>query len=918
MEKLFIGILNMSIASCILILFVILIRLIFRRAPKAFLCILWAFVGLRLICPFTLQSAVCLIPDSQSFIEDFFWQENNTLSQTEISDDKPELSQDRTHKTNEEYENKDSGMNKDHTAKQDESSRGYAHQVQESTPENEKRSDNMNHNSNETSFDTRNILLSVFSYIWVLAAMIIFVSALIRYFMLIYRLRGAAADKRGFYYSDRIETPFILGILRPRIYLPEETEDSDLEYIIEHERAHLRRLDHIWKPIGFFILCLHWFNPLAWVAYFLFCKDTELACDEKVVYNYSFEKRKEYSRALINCSERKNPMDHVTLAFGESGVKERVINVLSYKKPAFWVIIICVLAAAGICVFLMTAPVSKKETVSESISDRSNSSKQGDTDLLAVGIPDEKPLGSVMGEAVLVDPDKWVFSKNGLAPKDGDWTKLINDDSIDCSSMTYKYYLDIDYAKPDMRKITSKEFADILFSEDYDDNIMKTVAEDGFEWNDDGFNPIIIDFNRSDKVLNAVQKIQYFPDKYYSGSELNAIHFIYELPKYFYFPDSYEIDERRIELSINYNAMELIREEYDEYGDIEAKQCIYSYPYELEKAALEKYGCSEEREARRLEYPYTKRIMTSPVPPDTGKKLVGEEVKVPESVTYSPDTKIRYSYAAKLQEQYDKTINGTDAFEGTLEYQNQIACAKAYPDMRKITAEEVIEIFNKAPIYEGVDYDNLENMASWVKNNINEIQKIQYYPDVTNNGILPDAAWVYWPDADTVEERKQEIQIFGEGLVRIVFYDRDQHRKKIEDVFNLAQKIENMKDSGTPFDKFPLKRKVTAEEVKTIFEKAEIDINADYKDREVRIEWTKKVIQKISEIQPYPDWGSDDHSSVFVYWPDANSVGDRKTEIQINAESGMVILLVFNNNNNTVISNEVLFDLQKKLTEMNN
>lgn len=297
-----------------------------------------------------------------------------------------------------------------------------------------------------------------------------------------------------------------------------------------------------------------------------------------------------------------------------------------------------------------------------------------------------------------------------------------------------------------------------------------------------------------------------------------------------------------------------------------SSQVLYSYAYELEKAAVQKYGCSEERAFRRLPYPYTRTVYISPEPADSGKKLKGEEVLVPDEIANTSGIKKRSGYFGLLQKKYDEIASSTDAIEGaTLEYQQQLSLGKAYPNMQKITADEILAIFDAAKIYEGFDYGNDDNSLSWVKNNLKEVQKIQYFADAKNTEIAHDSYWIYWPDADTVQERKQEVQIFSEGSVYVVVYDENGKRVSREEVFNLRKKVQKMKDEGIPFDEYPLKRKVTANEVKAIFESAEIDPDADYHDKEVCIAWTMKNIKEIEKIQPFPDRKTENDSDTLYY-----------------------------------------------------
>ena len=153
-----------------------------------------------------------------------------------------------------------------------------------------------------------------------------------------------------------MKSPFILGIVRPRVYLSSSIDEAQMKHVISHETAHLRRKDHWWKPLGFALLTVYWFNPLVWVAYILLCRDIELACDEKVIRAYSKDGKRAYSEALLSCSESRKMIVACPLAFGEIGVKERVKSVLNYKKPAFWIIFIAVAACIAFAVFFLTNP----------------------------------------------------------------------------------------------------------------------------------------------------------------------------------------------------------------------------------------------------------------------------------------------------------------------------------------------------------------------------------------------------------------------------------------------------------------------------------------------------------------------------------------------------------------------------------
>lgn len=173
------------------------------------------------------------------------------------------------------------------------------------------------------------------------------------------KVREATLMKEQIWLCDHISSPFIFGIVRPRIYLPSDMCDADMEYVIAHEKAHLKRYDHLWKPLGFLLLIVYWFHPLLWAAYVLLCRDIEFACDEKVIKEMGSGIKKSYAEALINCSVPRKMIAVCPLAFGEVGVKERIKKVLNYKKPAFWTVIIAVVACVALAVGFLTNPSSQ-------------------------------------------------------------------------------------------------------------------------------------------------------------------------------------------------------------------------------------------------------------------------------------------------------------------------------------------------------------------------------------------------------------------------------------------------------------------------------------------------------------------------------------------------------------------------------
>lgn len=310
MEAVFLKILNMSISASYLVLAVVLLRLVLKKAPKAIHVGMWALVGLRLMLPFSFESALSLLPSTQTIPADI------ALSPT------PAIQ---------------SGIPAINAVINPMISQSFAPNP-------------------ATSANPLQILIPVAGILWIFGMVIMALYALISWLLLRRRVSECILLQENIYLGDRVPTPFILGIIRPRIYLPSATNAADLPYILAHEKAHLMRKDHLWKPLGFVLLMLHWFNPLMWLAYILLCRDIETACDEKVIQTLGADSKKSYSQALISCSIPRRSIAACPLAFGEVGVKGRIKSVLNYKKPAFWVVLIAILLCIGLAVGFLTDP----------------------------------------------------------------------------------------------------------------------------------------------------------------------------------------------------------------------------------------------------------------------------------------------------------------------------------------------------------------------------------------------------------------------------------------------------------------------------------------------------------------------------------------------------------------------------------
>lgn len=318
MAEIFQKALNMSIAAGWLILAVIALRLLLRRAPKRFRLLLWAVVGLRLALPWSIESALSLIPSAQTLPEGIMLERAPVLD-TGISA-------------------LNGAINPGFTAA--------------FTPE------------LGASANPLQVLLPIAAALWMLGAAAMLLWALVSWLSLRKRVREAVRLEENVYECE-IASPFVLGLFRPRIYLPFSLENGERELVLAHERAHITAGDHIIKPLGWLLLAAHWYNPLVWIAYALFCRDIELACDERVVRGLSLSDRADYSQALLDLSRPRGGVRACPLAFGESSVKGRVKSVLSYKKPAFWLVLLAVVVCVGAAVCFLTDPKEEAEPVDD-------------------------------------------------------------------------------------------------------------------------------------------------------------------------------------------------------------------------------------------------------------------------------------------------------------------------------------------------------------------------------------------------------------------------------------------------------------------------------------------------------------------------------------------------------------------------
>lgn len=353
MEAVFLKLLNMSIVASWLILAVILLRFFLKKTPKWIMCVLWALVAVRLICPTSLESITSLIPSAEVIQEDILYSDEPSIA-TGVS-----------------YLN--SMVNP---------------VIKESLAPNP--GDSMN---------PLQVWTTIAAYIWAAGVIILLCYAAISYFRLKRKVHTAVRLEENVWQSEHVSSPFILGIVRPHIYLPFHLDEEQKEYVVAHERAHLARRDHWWKLAAYLLVAVYWFNPLCWIAYCLLCKDIELACDEKVVKDFDLHHKKMYSQTLVSCSVNRHSVAVCPLAFGENDVKKRVRNVLSYKRPAFWILAASIVICVVIAVCFLTNPKSEQENQAESGLEKTEG------EITAEKVPEDYTLEDALAEDLVIIAD---------------------------------------------------------------------------------------------------------------------------------------------------------------------------------------------------------------------------------------------------------------------------------------------------------------------------------------------------------------------------------------------------------------------------------------------------------------------------------------------------------------------------------
>ena len=402
LRELFVRSLNMAVAASWLVLALLLLRPLLKKfAPKWVLCALWVLVAVRLVCPVMLHSNLSAYRLAGDAVQEdgqvVYFRSYSDTGHTVVGYDPATLLP--------------------HTALPDAESETEAAVPEKETP------------SGHRDFSQRNI-----SLLWAVGVGVMLACAFVGYVRLKEKVSARIYLQDNVYLCDEVKSPFLLGVFRPHIYLPSGMEEDARSCVLLHERAHLRRGDHIWKLLGYVLLAVYWYNPLIWAAYICFCRDMELACDERVVRDMAAEEKAAYSQTLLDCSRPKRWVSACPLAFGEVGVKTRIKSVLHYKKPAFWAVMAAVLVCIVLAVCFLTDPKAGEQddspNIDSTLSHLAETAYQTGTVTLTwheagIEVNDDTVPGAVLGE--LLDSAQWTYT-NDSDPEDGsdsEWDMVV-------------------------------------------------------------------------------------------------------------------------------------------------------------------------------------------------------------------------------------------------------------------------------------------------------------------------------------------------------------------------------------------------------------------------------------------------------------------------------------------------------------
>ena len=448
MANIFLHLLNMSLAAGVLVVAVVLLRLAFFKAPRWIHCLLWALVAVRLLCPFVIESDFSLMPSAATVpVSTLESTPEPPTTQPIVSDtpapsnpvvDIPVIDTPVVDTPVIDTPVVDTPVIDTPVVDTPVIDTPAVDAPIVNTPV-EKPSSNVTVSTPAPKADTNpwQTVLSVASWLWLAGMLAMAIYAAVTTLRLRRQVVEAAHLRDNLWQCDHLRSPFILGAFRPRIYLPSDLDGIARDSVVAHEQAHLHRHDHWWKPLGFLLLTVYWFNPLMWVAYILLCRDIEAACDERVVRNMNADSRRSYSEALLLCSAPRRLVSACPLAFGETSVKSRIKSVLSYKKPTIWIIVAALLVStvAGVC--LLTDPKSDKPAKEpDSKTDITNQPTNPDEDdkgeqptapKYAVFIHTGEPKAKVQLE---LDGNGCTYTNSTLSSWAAEGTYEVKDDSV--------------------------------------------------------------------------------------------------------------------------------------------------------------------------------------------------------------------------------------------------------------------------------------------------------------------------------------------------------------------------------------------------------------------------------------------------------------------------------------------------------
>ncbi len=436
MTKLFLKVVNTSISASWLILAVLICRLVLKKAPKWVNVLLWGIAAVRLLFPFSVESALSLIPSAETIAPEIMMDASPTIN---------------------------TGIPAINNVVNPVISQSFAP-------------------SPTASANPLQIWIPVLAVAWVIGVVGALAYTAATYWRLSRKVGTAVLLRNNIFQSESVSSPFVLGIIKPKVYLPFKLDGQDMGHVIAHELAHIRRRDHWWKPLGFLLLVVYWFNPLMWLAYALLCRDIELACDEKVIKDLGNEQRADYTQALLTCSVSRPMISACPLAFGEVGVKERVKSVMHYKKPAFWIIVLSVVACAAVAVCFLTDPVapteiSNKSTpeffndIGKTLSELKNEYPEGEFIVSLDGFPDS--AAACFGEPGA----EYVYFFFG--GQSGDFERAMNEceEQIKCSGFITTANILFNEMEDDM---SFEDFFSMIGVEDYEYFGEDTITAEGW------------------------------------------------------------------------------------------------------------------------------------------------------------------------------------------------------------------------------------------------------------------------------------------------------------------------------------------------------------------------------------------------------------------------------------------------------